>query len=403
MIGKSGRLLLCFLLLPASQLIAQSIDESKDSTELQVKLYGSFRGHFAAYNKEVEIQENASRLGFEISAMRKGIRYFAGLEMQVNMFRSATSFNLSASTTGGYLQADRNQDRQLLSSRLGYMGVDLGKWGTVVLGKQRSIYYDITGYTDRFNVFGGGASATYTAGTDGGYTGTGRADQALTYRNSTGRFSYGAQFQFLNSNNNRWLDGLAFNLQVQLIEQLKFGLVVNQSFLNPSLINSGEFIGLKGNPRYYAAGINYRAGNWEIAGLYSRQQNGDAVNGRIIDPINGISNPVVVFEAVGGELYFNYHWKKGAILAGGNYYQPDTEIYTLAGVRPLHPAFKRRYLLLGAEYRPVQFGKLYSEIRIASGTTTLGLKEASVFTFGLRFDAQKIFSLSVLSTLSKEE
>lgn len=81
MIGKSGRLLICFLLLPASQLIAQSIDESKDSTELQVKLYGSFRGHFAAYNKEVEIQENASRLGFEISAMRKGIRYFAGLEM----------------------------------------------------------------------------------------------------------------------------------------------------------------------------------------------------------------------------------------------------------------------------------------------------------------------------------
>ncbi|MBU7576742.1 MAG: porin [Flavihumibacter sp.] len=392
MIGKSGRLLLCFLLLPASQLIAQSIDESKDSTELQLKLYGSFRGHFAAYNKEVEIQENASRLGFEISAIRKGIRYFAGLEMQVNMFRSATSFNLSASTTGGYLQADRNQDRQVLSSRLGYMGVDLGKWGTVVLGKQRSIYYDITGYTDRFNVFGGGASATYTAGTDGGYTGTGRADQALTYRNSTGRFSYGAQFQFLNSNNNRWLDGLAFNLQVQLIEQLKFGIVVNQSFLNPSLINSGEFIGLKGNPRYYAAGVNYRAGNWEIAGLFSRQQNGDAVTGRIIDPVNGISNPVVVFEAVGGELYFNYHWKKISVLLGGNYYQPDTDIFTSRGERPINAAFKRRYIIAGAEYRPFRLLKFYSEARIANGTAALGSREPSVFTIGLRLDAEGVFS-----------
>ncbi len=392
MIGKSGRLLLCFLLLPASQLIAQSIDESKDSTELQLKLYGSFRGHFAAYNKEVEIQENASRLGFEISAIRKGIRYFAGLEMQVNMFRSATSFNLSASTTGGYLQADRNQDRQVLSSRLGYMGVDLGKWGTVVLGKQRSIYYDITGYTDRFNVFGGGASATYTAGTDGGYTGTGRADQALTFRNSTGRFSYGAQFQFLNSNNNRWLDGLAFNLQVQLIEQLKFGIVVNQSFLNPSLINSGEFIGLKGNPRYYAAGVNYKAGNWEIAGLFSRQQNGDAVNGRIIDPVNGISNPVVVFEAVGGELYFNYHWKKVSVLLGGNYYQPDTEIVTSRGERPIDAAFKRRYIIAGAAYQPFRLLKFYSEARIANGTAALGSREPSVFTIGIRLDAESVFS-----------
>lgn len=388
MIGKSGRLLLCFLLLPASQLIAQSIDESKDSTELQLKFYGSFRGHFAAYNKEIEIQENASRLGFEISAIRKGIRYFAGLEMQVNMFRSATSFNLSASTTGGYLQADRNQDRQLLSSRLGYLGADLGKWGTVVLGKQRSIYYDITGYTDRFNVFGGGASATYTAGTDGGYTGTGRADQALTYRNSTGRFSYGAQFQFLNSNNNRWLDGLAFNFQVQLIEQLKFGLVVNQSFLNPSLINSGEFIGLKGNPRYYAAGVNYRAGNWEIAGLFSKQQNGDAVNGRIIDPVNGISNPVVVFEAVGGELYFNYHWKKVSVLLGGNYYQPDTDIFTSRGERPIDATFKRRYIIAGAAYQPFRLLKFYSEARIANGTAAPGSREPSVFTIGIRLDAE---------------
>jgi predicted porin len=219
MIVRWGSLFSCYLLFPVCQLFAQTTAAKKDSTAVLVNLYGSFRGHFAAYNKEIEIQENASRMGFEISTKRKSIRYFAGLEMQVNMFRSATSFNLSASTTGGYLEADRNQNRQLLTSRLGYLGIDLGKWGSFVLGKQRSIYYDISSYTDRFNVFGGGASATYTAGTDGGYTGTGRADQAFTYRNRTGRFSYGAQFQFLNTNNNRWLDGLSFNLQAELLEK----------------------------------------------------------------------------------------------------------------------------------------------------------------------------------------
>lgn len=66
-------------------------------------------------------------------------------------------------------------------------------------------------------------------------------------------------------------------------------------------------------------------------------------------------------------------------------------------------AFKRRYLLLYAEYRPVQFGKIYSELRIASGATGLGLNEALVFTVGLRLDAQKIFSLNVVSSLSNEE
>ena len=401
--GHWRRLLCCCLLFPVSQLIAQTTASKKDSTAVKINLYGSFRGHFAAYDKEMEIQENASRMGFEISAKRKSIRYFAGLEMQVNMFRSATSFNLSASTTGGYLEADRNQNRQLLTSRLGYLGIDLGKWGSFVVGKQRSIYYDITSYTDRFNVFGGGASATYTAGTDGGYTGTGRADQAFTYRNRSGRFSYGAQFQFLNTNNNRWLDGLSFNLQAELMENLKLGVVFNQAFLNPTLIASGEFLGLTGNPEYYAAGLSYQFGQWELAGVFSVQKNGDATLGEIIDPVNGNSNVTVVYDAIGTELYIKHHWKKTAILAGGNYYQPDSEIYTLTGDRPLDPAFKRRYLLLGAEYRPVQFGKIYSELRIASGTTGLGLKEASVFTIGLRFDAQKIFSLNVVSTLSNEE
>lgn len=403
MIGQRGRWLGCCLLFPVSQIFAQTNAAKKDSTDVQVNLYGSFRGHFAAYDKEIEIQENASRMGFEIIAKRKSIRYFAGLEMQVNMFRSATSFNLSASTTGGYLEADRNQNRQLLTSRLGYLGADLGKWGSFVLGKQRSIYYDITSYTDRFNVFGGGASATYTAGTDGGYTGTGRADQAFTYRNRTGRFSYGAQFQFLNTNNNRWLDGISFNLEAELLENLKLGVVFNQTFLNPSLIVSGEFLGLKGNPEYFAAGLSYLSGRWEFGGLFSMQKNGDATLGKIIDPVNGNSNVTVVYNAIGTELYVKHHWKKASILAGGNYYQPDAEIFTLTGDRPLDPAFKRRYLLLGAEYRPVRFGKLYSEVRIASGTTAVGLKEASVFTVGLRFDAQKIFSLNVLSTLSNVE
>ncbi|KYP14596.1 porin [Flavihumibacter sp. CACIAM 22H1] len=391
----SSRCFLAFLVyLPGIRSYSQTLEKKPDSIPVQLHVYGSFRGHFALYNKELEIQENASRIGFEISTTHHKIRYFTGVELQVNMFRSEVSFNLNANTTGGYLVADRVQNRQVFSGRLGYIGMDLGKWGYLVLGKQKSIYYDVSGFTDRFNVFGGGATATYNAGTDGGFTGTGRADQALTYRNTSGRFSYGLQTQFVNTTNRRFFDGIGFNIRAALTPHFNLGIAYNKAFLNKSLIGSGEFIGLKNNPEYLAIGTSYITNQLELAAVIAKHSNGDLTTGKLPDPVAGNTYPAVVFNATGYELFIRYRWKNWRFTGGGNYYKPDTEVQTATGENPLYKNFKRSYLILGAEYHPLPYGRFYIESRITDSETAQGIKEPTVNTIGIRLDFDRIFERS---------
>ena len=60
-------------------------------------------------------------------------------------------------------------------------------------------------------MFGARGGSTYNAGTDGGATGGGRADDALIYRLDLGKLQLGAQAQFIGSRSPT-LDGLAGSL-----------------------------------------------------------------------------------------------------------------------------------------------------------------------------------------------
>lgn len=46
-------------------LVASMTSFAQDSLKIELNLYASFRGLFAHYNEEIEIQENASRIGVE--------------------------------------------------------------------------------------------------------------------------------------------------------------------------------------------------------------------------------------------------------------------------------------------------------------------------------------------------
>ena len=200
-----------------SQGVAQTRDgvpKNIDSAKIRISPYGSFRGHIAVLNDQAEIQENASRIGFELSVQKGQIRYFTGVELAINLFRSAQLLNADANTNSGFIRLDESQNLQVFSTRLGYLGADFGKYGILKIGKQWGVYYDITGYTDRFNVFGGQGSATYVASSDGGETGTGRANQALTYRNKIGPLHLGGQLQMRSIENGYLFDG--FGLSAQL-------------------------------------------------------------------------------------------------------------------------------------------------------------------------------------------
>ncbi|MBD8490918.1 porin [Echinicola sp. CAU 1574] len=358
-----------------------------DSLTLSFKPYSSFRGHFSLFNGELEIQQNASRIGFEIALSKENSTFFAGSELSLNMFRGDQQFNLDASTSGGFIDIDSYQVNQVFGTRLGYLGVKFKRGGTIMVGKQWSVYYDVTGYTDKFNVFGGGGTATYTSGTDGGTTGTGRADQAITYRNQFGKLHLGLQLQAENANNNHIIDGYGISGQLELIKGLKIGGTYYRVLIQDTLRKNT--IGFDKNPEYMAFGINYVNNKWDLGLVYSDQSNGDLRRNYIGNDIAAI-----VFDASGIEFYSKYTFQEFSIIAGFNQYKP--KILNL----PLSNGFKTDYYILGFEYKPLKHAYFYSEFRINSNNNRdhLGEKSVNVYTAGLRIDLERSFNRIIMTS-----
>jgi predicted porin len=389
-------LLFFILLLSIPDGRAQVEEKPLDSVEFTIRPYGSFRGHFAFYDQEVEFQENASRIGLYMRVTKREITFFTGIELGMNLFKSNSQFNTDGNTAGGFIIAETDQVNQVFSSRLGYLGVDFGKWGILSFGKQWSVYYDITSYTDLFNVFGGQATATYTARTDGGALGTGRADQSVIYRNVFGHLAIGLQAQARTARNNEWLDGFGVSAQYELLEGLKIGAAYNKSFISDLLINENGILGLTDNPTYYTGGISYRSKNLDLAVVLAKQTNGDLTEGLIIVPDAGEVFPTVVFDAKGIEFYGKYRWKEFAFLGGYNYYDPDTKDITGPYDRKLiSDKFALKNFMVGAEYKPFHIAYFYAEARFAEGYNSFGIKNEDVFTLGLRIQIDHNFNRTI--------
>ncbi|WP_200979325.1 porin [Echinicola sp. 20G] len=361
-----------------SNLKAQS---NEDSLTLSIRPYGSFRGHFSVYNGELELQENASRIGFELSVAKGNSVFFAGSELSLNMFKGDQSFNLDASTSGGFIDVENNQTNQVFGTRLGYLGVEINQVGTITIGKQWGVYYDITGYTDKFNVFGGNGTSTYTAGTDGGTTGTGRADQAITYRNQFGRLAIGLQFQAENAYNDHFIDGYGLSGQFEILSGLKVGGTYYTLMMQDTL--KENTLGFGNDPQYMAFGISYVNHSWDFGLVYSKQSNGDFRRSYINEDL-----AAVVFDAKGIEVFSKYTFNPFSITIGYNQYIPK-----ITGL-PLNEFFKTEYFILGFEYKPLRHAFFYSETRFNTSNNRdhFGEKNFNVLTLGIRIDLERTLS-----------
>lgn len=366
--------------------------DSIDSVQLSVRAYVGLRGHTAIFDKQMELQENASRIGTDLSIKKGKIGFLAGVEVKVNMFRGSSSFNVDDNVSGGFLNIQAQQTQQVFGNRLGYLGIDLDKYGTLTFGKQWSVYRDITTYTDRFNVFGSRASATFVGGTDGGENGTGRADQSIIYRNQIGPLSFGVQVQARKGNNNHFLDGFGLSGQLEIIQDFFIGSAFNRAFLNENTINSGKIIGLSGQPTYFAMGTKYIGKKIDFSITYALQKNGDFTQGFYLDSQLGDVRPTVVFDAKGIEIFGKYKLNKLSLLAGYNHYAPIVDhIPIVSGQSPVHGGFKRNDYIAGITYQHMKFVQLYGEQRISTGKNAIGMKEQSVFTLGVKIDIAKRF------------
>jgi predicted porin len=337
--------------------------------------YGSMRTIISIpANGSAEVQDDATRVGINFATFG-AIKVIGTTEWGVNLVQSETSLNAGATTASGFGEVQQ-VTQPVFGARLGFFGVDTGKFGRLSYGKQLSTHYDITSYTtDRFNVFGGISTATYVAGTDGGQSGTGRADQTILYHvNFAKIFDFGAQGQLRTGDTSQAFNGFGFSLQAKVLPSLKIGGAYNKTYFDQFLTNTV----LHGGTDYWAFGGMGKWRNVEWGGVYIHQNRGDLTF--IPDPAGGPDNIAVGFSANGVELYSRLWFGKFAAVLGFEDYIP----FDLSPL--INPNFKTRYAVLGAEWHISPSGYAFIESRLGDTTDAEGNGGNNAAALGFRYD-----------------
>ncbi len=337
--------------------------------------YGSLRTIVGISDAGAQVQDDASRVGINFTTFGR-IKVFGTAEWGVNLVQSETTFNAGATTASGF--GVINQATQpVFGARLGFVGVDFGAFGRLAFGKQNSTHYDITDYTtDRFNVFGGQSTATYVAGTDGGQSGTGRADQVILYHLKFAKiFDFGAQGQLRSGATSQAFNGFGFSLQATVLPGLKIGGAYNKTYFNPEFTK----VIFNGNGTdYWTIGAKGDWRNLEWGAVYVRQNSGDIAF--VADPTGGPEPIAVGFSADGVELYSRLKFGKFAAIFGFDDYIP----------RDLSPLinsnFKTRYAILGAEWHFSKAGYTFFETSLGDSVDAQGKNVSDAAAFGFRYD-----------------
>jgi predicted porin len=337
--------------------------------------YGSLRNIVSISDSQAQVQDNASRVGINFSTFG-AIKVFATGEWGINLVRSENTFNAGATTEQGFGVISKNTGN-VFGARLGFLGVDLGRFGRLSFGKENSTHYDIAGYTtDRFNVFGGTSTTTYVAGTDGGQSGTGRVDQAIMYHLKFAKIlDLGAQGQLRSGDTQQAFNGFGFSLQAAVLPGLKIGGAYNKTYFNPQFTQA-VFNG--GHTDYWTFGGKGNWRNLELGAVWARQTNGDIAF--IPNPSGAPESVAVGFSANGVEIYSRLTFGKFAAVLGFEDYMPHD-------INPvINPDFKTRYGILGAEWHVSKSGYAFLETRLGDSVDAQGKKLSQAAAVGFRYD-----------------
>jgi len=214
------------------------------------------------------------------------------------------------------------------------------------------------------------------AGTDGGQSGTGRADQTILYHLTFAKiFDFGAQGQLRTADTPQAFNGFGFSLQAAVLPGLKIGGAYNKTYFNPQFTN---IIFNRDGTDYWTLGGRGDWRNLEWGAVWARQSNGDIAF--IPDPAGGPTPLAVGFSASGIEIYSRMHLGKFALVGGFEDYIP----------RDLSPLinkdFKTRYAILGAEWHFSKSGYAFFESRLGDSVDAEGRDISDAATIGFRYD-----------------
>ena len=339
-------------------------------------IYGSIRLRYRSTDAGSILGDAGSRVGLEGEwRVAQDSWVYARLEAGFNVLDELDQL---LSPGGG---AGEGQQGESLFPRLYNVGIE-----TPVIvasyGKSWSTYYKISNFTDRFDSAGSSAVGTFNANTDGGATGTGRADSVLQTL---------AYIDFLPE---RWMVN-PFNLNIQLqsgqpipgVEgvdyQFAFGLSAvldsRKDFTLGVAYNRARIDELD-NPAVQAAGLQ---GDSEAMLIGARWFDEQRYIGFTAARLRNheTTDLGTYFIGWGSELYGRYRLFKDYWLVGGyNWLSPDSD-QLQAG------QYELLYGILGLRYSIDDFNRLaYAEWRIDNTISENGEALGDIFTIGVRWD-----------------
>ena len=390
----------------------------------QVTLYmeGYFTAHMVNTRGNTQMQDGASRIrfGLNVPAYDEWDTGF-NLEWGVAAINSAQDILIQGDQQASL--ADRNQSLYL---RQGHAFAKHPKWGDFSIGKQWGVYYEVTYITDWYNVSGGLASGTYSFGTDGGSSGTGRADSAFAWRKSwkfdAGEFKIGIQgashvaklavevddilgpdtrlvcpprdCEFGQSHGiaatyradigKGLFIGAAYN-RVKLDISSKDALIFDTSGDEPILVTDSFELNASSNDWASALGMYY-GGEAFSKGFYGALVFQRSQNNELAPPgsVVGITN---FFDAKGSESFFSYTWGADncySVYGGHNYLVSDDPEFDAALV--LDDRYKLAQFYLGAQYRWNERVRIYWENGIDASNRVAQEVVDDFMAVGIRID-----------------
>ena len=332
-------------------------------------IYGSMRIFAETGSDDPTLNDGSSRLGIRLGRdLPNGRTLFGRIEWKTNLVDNDAELLPGDVSPGGGISVRGTDTDKVLSTRLGYLGMRFQDVGEITFGKQWSVYYDVAGWTDNFNVYGGAGLSVYAAATDGGVVGSGRADNAVVWRNARGKFSYGLQTQLKTSADDDDYQGLAGSAIFSPNDSWDVGV----AFAAARVEGAFEQIAGDDESNVAALGARYHSGPWNAAFSVAKWKNHEGIF---------MVDDTLIYDGTGAELYASYAYSDRLNLYGGfNYTDPDINDPRVDS------DFGVKFLILGASWFATDESFAYLEALLSGGREANGEKVDSVISAGYRFD-----------------
>jgi predicted porin len=268
--------------------------------------------------------------------------------------------------------------------RLSYGGVEFPR-AFLTYGKNWSTYYQVASFTDRFQGTGAGASGAFNAATDGGPSGTGRADRVLQSRiqinhpwGPLSRFKpFALNIQYQDGERIPFAEdtdydySLGISAILERIDNFKLGIAFNYAAIKKEDLPALDPLGIDGDDVALLLGFQWFGSKWYAATTVSWMNN------------HMTTEDGIYFKGWGSEGYGHYQLADRWWLVGGwNYLEPYSKSDQAGD-------FILRYAVLGLRFTFKDFQRMiYANIRFDKSRTSSenNIELGNVYTIGVRWD-----------------